>query len=202
MHGELSSENFNPRSPDGERRPRVLIRCAPPYFNPRSPDGERPARAKRCRFSAYFNPRSPDGERPGHATIPPTLCYFNPRSPDGERPIGLDIRPVLQDFNPRSPDGERRIADGVLDRVRTISIHAPRMGSDVHFSRIIARGEFQSTLPGWGATYARMMVEHGEAFQSTLPGWGATRADKRLHLDRGISIHAPRMGSDLCPSRP
>ena len=38
---------------------------------------------------------------------------------------------------------------------------------------------------------------HGEAFQSTLPVWGATAYDDRLIDGLGISIHAPRVGSDL-----
>ena len=85
--------------------------------------------------------------------------------------------------------------------------------------------EFQSTLPGWGATANNSrritQVTHfnprspdGERrrcgqslsisfiFQSTLPGWGATlnRRQTRKHFG-SISIHAPRMGSDPthCP---
>ena len=34
-------------------------------------------------------------------------------------------------------------------------------------------------------------------FQSTLPGWGATNNDGVVEYDDMISIHAPRMGSDL-----
>ena len=78
---------------------------------------------------------------------------------------------------------------------------------------------FQSTLPGWGATcrtnsrrtwriYFNPRSPDGERlvlpltvvstvlFQSTLPGWGATHHAGRLIPARGISIHAPRMGSD------
>ena len=40
-------------------------------------------------------------------------------------------------------------------------------------------------------------VTHNEVkFQSTLPGWGATGCDDLSKLLTGISIHAPRMGSD------
>ena len=79
---------------------------------------------------------------------------------------------------------------------------------------------FQSTLPGWGVTRAgsrRRAASH--EFQSPLPGWGATARLASLGLrvldfnprspdgERpgikkppvrvvGISIHAPRMGSD------
>ena len=56
-----------------------------------------------------------------------------------------------------------------------ISIHAPRMGSDM------AQGARPETR---------------ESFQSTLPGWGATRHRKTQAALAKISIHAPRMGSD------
>ena len=80
--------------------------------------------------------------------------------------------------------------------------------------------QFQSTLPGWGATqwyggYHRRqpisihaprmgsdsVVNNGGAlamtFQSTLPGWGATIFPDNMRYLGGISIHAPRMGSDF-----
>ncbi|OQM47588.1 hypothetical protein B5783_1881 [Bifidobacterium breve] len=79
-------------------------------------------------------------------------------------------------FNPRSPDGERLCRQFDELAQLTISIHAPRMGSD-----------------------GGLVVDGGDlhGFQSTLPGWGATRAQafERV-LDDAISIHAPRMGSD------
>ena len=103
------------------------------------------------------------------------------------------------DFNPRSPDGERRGGIIMADRPVEISIHAPRMGSDMaQGARPETRESFQSTLPGWGATSGVLVghatlrhfnprspdgERHGIArhrprsprFQSTLPGWGATR---------------------------
>jgi len=43
---------------------------------------------------------------------------------------------------------------------------------------------------GWGKkeTYT---------FQSTLPVWGATSTDNGFILEPGVSIHAPRVGSDI-----
>ena len=78
-----------------------------------------------------------------------------------------------------------------------ISIHAPRMGSD---NRILHRGGlkiFQSTLPAWGATWARRYWTARKRFQSTLPAWGATPFHEVFPVGFCISIHAPRMGSDL-----
>ena len=60
-----------------------------------------------------------------------------------------------QNFNPRSPCGERQF-------VKIVQLH---------------RGQFQSTLPVWGATAAAAtFVFFIQRFQSTLPVWGATFA--------------------------
>mgnify|MGYP001666029141 CR=1 FL=1 len=82
--------------------------------------------------------------------------------------------PVRQNFNPRSPCGERRCC-----------IHG--------CSSFLA---FQSTLPVWGATTMHKIYTHLAQFQSTLPVWGATDAACPAVPDLGISIHAPRVGSD------
>ena len=104
------------------------------------------------------------------------FSHFNPRSPDGERlPVSRFAMPSPSNFNPRSPDGERLTNGGIHCLRLKISIHAPRMGSDLwRGSTTRPRMRFQSTLPGWGATF--------RAFLFGL--WGS------------ISIHAPRMGSD------
>ena len=79
-----------------------------------------------------------------------------------------------------------------------ISIHAPRVGSD-RFPNSLCwdRELFQSTLPVWGATDQRVITIAREAFQSTLPVWGATLKRLTLMMIRRISIHAPRVGSDV-----
>ena len=56
-----------------------------------------------------------------------------------------------------------------------ISIHTPRMGSDLH---------------------ERQAEGIAKAFQSTLPAWGVTKWNKIYFHRRLISIHTPRMGSD------
>ncbi len=79
-----------------------------------------------------------------------------------------------------------------------ISIHAPRMGSDLKRSDDMTQKIlFQSTLPGWGATNRRYCsVSRMANFNPRSPD------GERLHLivdlrhRFGISIHAPRMGSD------
>ena len=57
---------------------------------------------------------------------------------------------------------------------------------------------FQSTLPVWGATPATScFFAVFLAFQSTLPVWGATSTIDITPGDNHISIHAPRVGSDV-----
>ena len=58
--------------------------------------------------------------------------YFNPRSPCGERPHGRIPGSRFLHFNPRSPCGERRSGSAGADDSHSISIHAPRAGSDVY----------------------------------------------------------------------
>ena len=79
-----------------------------------------------------------------------------------------------KDFNPRSPCGER-----------------PSSVWEIRVAR-----SFQSTLPVWGATTRFSVGACWRRFQSTLPVWGATQDHPgKVGLD-GISIHAPRVGSD------
>ena len=125
-----------------------------PYFNPRSPCGERqPKSGQDGRGLTYFNPRSPCGERqiePGmkfrankfQSTLPvrgATLhsrrkarktINFNPRSPCGERlnhAHNPNTRAAFQSTLPvRGATRSRLMAAWS----QTISIHAPRAGSD------------------------------------------------------------------------
>ena len=79
-----------------------------------------------------------------------------------------------------------------------ISIHAPRVGSDRWHTRqrSFCTG-FQSTLPVWGATQGFQGVSISPEFQSTLPVWGATIWALQTRQKVMISIHAPRVGSDI-----
>ena len=115
----------------------------------------------------------------------------------------------------RSDQGRRRGLD-------PISIHAPRVGSDLTLPYLVMSvSPFQSTLPVWGATRSRIATNYSRQFQSTLPVWGATSYGRsfssmyssfqstlpvwgatcqgciRQDRQRPISIHAPRVGSDI-----
>ena len=150
----------------------------------------------------HFNPRSPHGERPMSTPGGCTSCHFNPRSPHGERP--------------HLPAGNT-LADGFQSTL-------PARGATDLVTRMYAYGKFQSTLPARGATHmSSQQIGFFMLFQSTLPARGATVALLRgahggkhfnprsphgerhgaalrfLHIS-GISIHAPRTGSDSPPA--
>ena len=171
--------------------------------------------------------------------------HFNPRSPRGER---LRLRGHERRGHPISIHAPRVGSDVgahlLQHRAHRISIHAPRVGSDRpspsyknlsvlfqstlpawgatsarmtctapirNFNPRSPRGErlqrrieliggmlFQSTLPAWGATFgASSSMTRQVLFQSTLPAWGATGHLQPSRAHGLISIHAPRVGSDM-----
>ena len=88
---------------------------------------------------------------------------------------------------------------------------------DIFLSTLPARGatptgppgwrppaRFLSTLPARGATRISWMIRTASIFLSTLPARGATCLEAAVYGVHGISIHAPREGSDspfpACPA--
>ena len=119
-------------------------------------------------------------------------------SPCGERRGSLPPPPCMGSFNPRSPCGERPESEIRQVTPCSVSIHAPRVGSDIILccNAKVAR-KFQSTLPVWGATPSLPNYATEHMFQSTLPVWGATARFGPDVNTAYVSIHAPRVGSDL-----
>ena len=144
-----------------------------------------------------------DGITSSHAVF---RIDFNPRSPWGERPTFSLCRIVLSGFQSTLPvGGATRLPPRYSGRC-TISIHAPRGGSDPayvcsiadiqHFNPRSPWGErlhhqgknefpyqFQSTLPVAGATLQTTLVFQLALFQSTLPVGGATICARRIFHD-------------------
>ena len=82
----------------------------------------------------------------------------------------------MTNFNPRSPHGERPAAKRFKRWVTSISIHAPRTGSDAPISHPFTLDEyhFNPRSPhGERRFYIRKIAEQIK-FQSTLPARGAT----------------------------
>ena len=124
---------------------------------------------------------------------------FNPRSPHGERQPQFIIDSYVEIFQSTLPAwGATNALNDILYIYHRISIHAPRMGSDIILTCLhIKRRNFNPRSPH-GERPARNYAEAWRIeFQSTLPAWGATPASPRPTSSRPISIHAPRMGSDL-----
>ena len=80
-----------------------------------------------------------------------------------------------------------------------ISIHAPRMGSDGNSGNLRRQvSNFNPRSPhGERLRHAERESHRLRKFQSTLPAWGATDLPLCFRSCYTISIHAPRMGSDL-----
>ena len=124
-------ENFNPRSPHGERHNALHTYSAYYIFNPRAPQGARRMGRRYVRLWQDFNPRSPHGERrvsmhtsrrrrKFQSTLPARgatrrcsccgrMALFQSTLPArGATRLVRNDASGANDFNPRSPHGERR----------------------------------------------------------------------------------------------
>ena len=119
--------------------------------------------------------------------------------------VGSDCKAELlpscrHNFNPRSPCGERPSSTGNPAPTVAISIHAPRVGSDRCYVRHfpLSVHYFNPRSP-CGERHFNPRSPCGERrFQSTLPVWGATITSSIWFSPAQlISIHAPRVGSDV-----
>ena len=100
-------------------------------------------------------------------------------------------------FNPRSPWGERLSGYWFWRQLEFISIHAPRGGSDRSNLRFVCWYQYFNPRSPWGERLALgLTVCCLSIFQSTLPVGGATLTWTHWKAFMGISIHAPRGGSD------
>ena len=153
--------------------------------------------------------------------LPPRpLCGSDPMQPEGPLAkvisihaprVGSDwVDPGVDilgtDFNPRSPCGERHPIPQPQILRYPFQSTLPVWGATLETGSSLVCDIFQSTLPVWGATYQQGIERFWSRFQSTLPVWGATRLVwEHWKQFMGISIHAPRVGSDRtgrpnCPS--
>src|SRR5699024_5720201 len=107
----------------------------------------------------------------------------------------FDIKTSISIHAPRrGSDQSESIKRATLDK---ISIHAPRRGSDVILCRPRAqRSYFNPRSPqGERHTYSLPRLP-GNRFQYTRPAGGATTERQFSMLKTMMSIHAPRRGSD------
>ena len=148
-------ENFNPRSPHGERRVEQRIFGGDVTISIHAPrtgsdkrreanfsreniisihaprtgsDGYRCVVAKGCQISIHAPRTGSDGARSSLGDIGRSISIHAPRT--GSDRILISWSTARKYFNPRSPHGERHALCGVHLRGGCISIHAPRTGSD------------------------------------------------------------------------
>ena len=171
------ADDFNPRSPHGERHGQKRLLMLLWIFQSTLP-------ARGATFVVIlakvmtddFNPRSPHGERRIVADgFTSRRRHFNPRSPHGERHILHRAEKCARYFNPRSPHGERQAMVQLFLADKPISIHAPRTGSDLAADADVRH-------------FAHISI-HAPRTGSDLQLFDAFRKLR-------ISIHAPRTGSD------
>ena len=217
----ITSTDFNPRSPHGERPGRFVAAIYEFVISIHAPrtgsDNQARAHARKGKISIHA-PRT--GSDPGNAsrasrqkefqsTLPArgattTSCttyrrtlHFNPRSPHGERLMTSHPSSVASGFQSTLPARGATISGTPYKQTSDISIHAPRTGSDPF-----------SVPTCWNGTHFNPRSPHGERpltvffptcgklFQSTLPARGATNIILLCSPLITISIHAPRTGSD------
>ena len=107
--------------------------------------------------------------------------------------------PCTHHFNPRTPCGVRPLTIDQGDYFNIFQSTHPVWGATVWAARLLAAyRKFQSTHPVWGATSNTSMIGFKVGFQSTHPVWGATMTLIIDQLNSDISIHAPRVGCDIC----
>ena len=103
------------------------------------------------------------------------ICDFNPRAPCGARRRVGDTVYTLLNFNPRTPCGVRPHGRRIFQRLRRISIHAPRAGCDCPLVNRLSFLRISIHAPRAGCDFNKL------GFVTVLVQ---------------ISIHAPRAGCD------
>ena len=154
--------------------------------------------------------------------MPAARGYFNPRSPHGERRISSRNARSARIFQSTLPARGATFVETPEEIGASISIHAPRTGSDpvgVRCARALKdfnprspHGErqpcasspatvsvFQSTLPARGATELQRRAEIADVvvFQSTLPARGATAAAYAIGVYRQFQSTLPARGATI-----
>ena len=146
----------------------------------------------------YFNPRSPCGERPLSARHFPHLLDFNPRSPCGERQVLAHNEAVLQRFQSTLPVWGATAGVLLFFTRKDISIHAPRVGSDVlrHYTRALTL-PISIHAPRVGSDTSRLPISMAYPNFNPRSPCGERRVKALVKYQQTqISIHAPRVGSD------
>ena len=176
-HPKLSNNNFNPRSPHGERHTYIIPHLFAFVFQ-----STLPARgATRCHF------------------LPQIQMYISIHAPRTGSDFPGWFSPIrMGHFNPRSPHGERRHRYAHASGGCTFQSTLPARGATSMVTKDTTAAQFQSTLPARGATTAQKIGITPTLWISIhAPRTGSdTTDDCYTPPNIYISIHAPRTGSD------
>ena len=213
---------FNPRSPHGER-----LTYGNVVLNAEAFQSTLPARGatRNVRFALHMaafqstlpargaTQRSGDSQRAGEISIhaPRTgsdinveghdlqITHFNPRSPHGERQCWHILSAKYTAFQSTLPARGATYADTDSCKfIKSISIHAPRTGSDIRLQFCPPHIDISIHAPRTGSD-GRVIRP---AFYASIISIHAPRtgSDGAPYITNGrafsISIHAPRTGSD------
>ena len=174
-------------------------------FNPRSPCGERRGTTSMDRDSKYFNPRSPCGERPFSLSLPSYSLMISIHAPRAGSDAGSDLdKRMTEIFQSTLPVRGATLVIQLVYTTLRISIHAPRAGSDTTEIDIAVRAMlFQSTPPVRGATMFNIStIRCSWNFNPRPPCGGRRCISAYCNWEAEISIHAPRAGGDSFPATP
>ena len=124
-----------------------------------------------------------------------TISIHAPRT--GSDNLAYTSNPERRKFQSTLPARGATCCCWTWNPARTISIHAPRTGSDERPQPADAHGShFNPRSPHGERRTLYLLPNNICGFQSTLPARGATRQRVTPPNAKGISIHAPRTGSD------
>ena len=167
-------------------------------FYPRSPCGERPRAWPASSPRRYFYPRSPCGERTTRVTAPaPIAPYFYPRSPCGERTSRLHKILADWDFYPRSPCGERHHTRPIYRAARTfLSTLSLRRATMILLLPLTLILNFYPRSPCGERPQIRHNTPWQDNFYPRSPCGERHHRSDTIHRGRTISIHALLAESD------
>ena len=146
-----SVDDFNPRSPWGERLCHFVAFAGSKIFQSTLPVGGATGRPLRPGGHHAISIHAPRGGSDDTVTL--TACgghYFNPRSPWGERLRLLFLLSAMVRFQSTLPVGGATVIKSNALDLSTISIHAPRGGSDRRCAACSAHRSYFNPRSPWG----------------------------------------------------
>ena len=167
-------------------------------FNPRSPRGERPFFIYLSFGFLPFQSTLPARGATRAATITSPQPPFQSTLPARGATLENYITQAIQLFQSTLPARGATTLQKFPVHCSLISIHAPREGSDLSILRgSMVNVTFQSTLPARGATPEEIASNIIKIISIHAPREGSDQIARTARPTVRISIHAPREGSDF-----